>query len=74
MRYRATYLHVPTSARLTFTVEVPLPYEGAYVGSAGEAMGWRAATKWMEQTGLATHEWVRLGIVGLTDKMSVWVG
>lgn len=69
MRYRAEYLHVPTSSRIIFTVPIPLDYEGQYVGSAGEAMAKRAAMKWIEETGLTNC--VMLGVVNVTDKMSV---
>lgn len=66
VRYRAEYLHVPTSSRIIFTV--PVAVEGE-VGSAGEAMAKRAAMKWIEETGLTSC--VMLGVVNVTDKMSV---
>jgi hypothetical protein len=69
MRYRCEYLHVPTSSRILFTVPVG-GYEGEYLGTAGEAMAKRAATKWIETTGIGS-ECVMLGVVEVTDKMSV---
>lgn len=69
MRYRCEYLHVPTSSRILFTVPVP----GEDLGSAGEAMAKRAASKWIEATGIGT-ECVMLGVVELTDTLSVRLG
>jgi len=69
MRYRCEYLHVPTSSRILFTVAVG-SYAGEYLGTAGEAMAKRAGMKWIEATGLGS-ECVMLGVVALTDKMSV---
>jgi hypothetical protein len=67
MRFRATYLHRPTSAKIMFTVEVEMPDDP---GSAAFAMGRRAAQRWIDETGLGA-ECVYLGVVGVTDKMSV---
>lgn len=69
MRYRCEYLHVPTSSRILFTVVVG-SYAGASLGTAGEAMAKRAGMKWIEATGIES-ECVMLGVVALTDKMSV---
>lgn len=69
MRYRAEYLHMPTSSRILFTVPVG-SYEGEYLGTAGQAMAKRAAMKWIETTGIAS-ECVLLDVVAVTDKMSV---
>lgn len=79
-RYRCEYLHVATSSRIIFTVGVPLevsgppPYDAFFVslGSAGEAIAKRLAAKWIEATGMGS-ECVMLGVVAVTDKMSVWV-
>lgn len=79
-RYRCEYLHVPTSSRIIFTTGIPFevsgppPYDLFYLslGSAGDAMAKRAAAKWIEATGLAA-ECVLLGVVPVTDKMSVWL-
>lgn len=69
MRWRAEYLHLPTSSRILFTVSVGSREE---FGSAAEAMAKRAASKWIEQTGIGS-ECVMLGVAELTDKMSVRV-
>ena len=69
MRYRCEYLHIPTSSRILFTVPIG-SYEGEYLGTAGEAMAKRAGMKWIEATGIAS-ECVMLGVVAVTDKMSV---
>lgn len=79
-RYRCEYLHVPTSSRIIFTVGVPVEVTGAppwdsfllSLGTAGDAIAKRLATKWIEQSGLA-GESVMLGVVAVTDKMSVAV-
>lgn len=72
VRYRCEYIHLSTSSRIIFTVMVPwYDYvEGDMVNSALEAMAKRFAAKWIEQTGLVS-ECVMLGVVALTDKMSV---
>lgn len=77
-RYRCEYLHLATSSRILFTVGVPVevsgepPWDHFYLalGSAGDAIAKRLAAKWIEQTGLA-GECVMLGVVAVTDKMSV---
>lgn len=77
-RYRCEYLHMPTSSRIIFTVGVPVEVSGEppwdqfflNLGSAGEAIAKRLAAKWIEETGFAS-ECVMLGVVVLTDKMSV---
>lgn len=76
-RYRCEYLHVLTSSRIIFTVGVPVevfgepPYDRFFVslGSAGDAIAKRLASKWIEQTGLGS-ECVFLGVVAVTDGMT----
>lgn len=77
-RYRCEYLHVPTSSRIIFTVGVPVEVSGEppwdlfflSLGTAGDAIAKRLAAKWIEGTGFGS-ECVQLGVVAVTDKMSV---
>jgi hypothetical protein len=79
-RYRCECLHKPTSSRILFTVGVPVEISGPppwdhfflSLGSAGEAIAKRLAAKWIEQTGIGA-ECVLLGVVAVTDKMSVLI-
>lgn len=71
MRYRADFLHWPTSAKITFTVPVAADEtEHEAQSSAVDAMARRAAMGWAHESGL--HGLILLGVVRLTDKMSVW--
>ena len=73
MRYRCEYLHVPTSSRIIFTVRVPINEDRMNLwNSAYEAMAKRYAARWIEQTGIGV-DCVPLGVVRVTDKMSVFV-
>lgn len=70
IRYRCEYFHVPTSSRIVFTVSIGSFDTEDDLGSAGEAMAKRAAATWIDETGIG-HEWVPLGVVRVTDNMSV---
>lgn len=67
MRYRAEYLHLPSSGRIIGTVTIDVDDEA---GSAAEAMAKRAAADWIAATGIGS-ECVLLGVARVTDKMSV---
>lgn len=69
IRYRADFLHAPSSAKVTITVPVDAE-ETTERSSALDAMGRRAALVWAHESGV--HGLVLLGVIRLTDKMSVW--